>query len=68
MTMGIAQTPYDATADAARTILLFGPQAVSFGQSSLDKLRYALREGGPTRYRWALDTVGGLGRYWEALV
>lgn len=65
--MGSTQATYDGP-EADRTILLFGPQSVSFNQQSLDKLRGALREDGSTRHRWALDTVAGLVHYWEALV
>ncbi|KAI1412489.1 hypothetical protein F5Y13DRAFT_179997 [Hypoxylon sp. FL1857] len=47
------------------TILLFGPQALSFNKRSLEKLRSMLSDG-PAR-RWMLDTVAELPSYWDAL-
>ncbi|KAI1098222.1 hypothetical protein F4804DRAFT_350683 [Jackrogersella minutella] len=48
------------------TILLFGPQVLSFNRRSLEKLRSMLSDG-PAR-RWMLDTVTELPSYWDALI
>ncbi|KAL7625008.1 hypothetical protein AAE478_004222 [Parahypoxylon ruwenzoriense] len=48
------------------TVLLFGPQAVSFNRQSLDKLRHTLLEGTIGKH-WVLNTVAELPRYWDTL-
>ncbi|KAI0842739.1 hypothetical protein F5Y06DRAFT_304448 [Hypoxylon sp. FL0890] len=47
------------------TVLLFGPQVLSFNKRSLDKLRSMLSDG-PAQH-WMLDTVSELPSYWDAL-
>lgn len=49
------------------TVLVFGPQAISFNQQSLGKLRRSLSRGDVSQYRWILDTVAELPSYWAAL-
>lgn len=47
------------------TLLLFGPQALSFNRQSFDKLRSTLSDG--LSHRWILDTVAELPSYWTVL-
>lgn len=48
------------------TVLLFGPQALSFN-SQFDKLRHSL-SGDAVGQHWILDVVADLPRYWAALL
>jgi hypothetical protein len=47
------------------TLLLFGPQALSFSVASLQTLRKSLREADD--YKWMLDAVYELPTHWNAL-
>jgi len=48
------------------TLLLFGPQVLSFNKQSLDKLRRTLSD--VSSRHWILDTVAELPTYWNALI
>ena len=52
--------------DLGTTVLLFGPQALSFSQESLKTLRTVLTES--EDYQWVLDTVGELPRHWNTII
>ena len=52
--------------DSGTTVLLFGPQALSFSQESLKTLRTALTES--EDYQWVLDTISELPRHWNTLI
>ncbi|KAL2862550.1 putative polyketide synthase [Aspergillus lucknowensis] len=54
--------------DASRprpTLLLFGPQALSFNRQSLSKLQHTVPNDSVRQ--WMLNTVAGLPKYWDAL-
>ena len=52
--------------DSGTTVLLFGPQALSFSQESLKTLRTALTES--EDYQWVLDTISELPSHWNTLI
>lgn len=52
--------------DIGTTVLLFGPQALSFSQESLKTLRTVLTES--EDYRWVLDTVAELPGHWKTII
>jgi len=64
--MGSIAKVYDGYEETATTILVFGPQVLSFNREALNKLRGALSDP-PTQNQWVLDTVAGLPKYWKAL-
>ena len=61
----MAATPPMAP-DLGTTILLFGPQALSFNQESLKALRTALTESEDCR--WMLETISELPSRWRTLI
>lgn len=66
--MGSMAEVYDRSEYTVTTLLLFGPQVLSFNKEALDKLRDGLSKDGPTQNQWVLDTVAGLPEYWKALM
>ena len=52
--------------DSGTTVLLFGPQALSFSQESLNTLRTVLTES--EDYQWILDTISELPSRWDILI
>jgi hypothetical protein len=52
--------------DSGTYVLLFGPQALSFGEEALKSLRTALTESND--YKWILDTISELPSYWSTLI
>ena len=52
--------------DSGTTVLLFGPQALSFSQESLKTLRTVLTES--EDYQWILDTISELPSRWNTLM
>jgi hypothetical protein len=52
------------TPEPASTVLIFGPQALSFRQESFAKLRNHIQEPG---YQWLFDAVCGLSGFWSAI-
>ncbi|ROW11935.1 hypothetical protein VPNG_05279 [Cytospora leucostoma] len=61
-------TYYNTPQGATRSILVFGPQALSFNKQSLGKLRRLLWDDGSSRRRWVLRTVADLPRFWRELL
>lgn len=53
------------TATAGNTLLLFGPQSLSFDKHSFDQLRSTLSER--DGYSWILETVAELPTYWTVV-
>jgi hypothetical protein len=52
------------TPEPASTVLIFGPQALSFRQESFAKLRSHLQE---PDYQWLFDAVCGLSEFWSVI-
>ena len=52
--------------DSGTNVLLFGPQALSFGEESLETLRTALTE--LKSCQWILDTISELPSHWNTLL
>lgn len=50
---------------AGNTLLLFGPQSLSFNKTAFDQLRSTVTEG-PSQ-RWILETVSDLPTYWNII-
>ena len=52
--------------DLGTTVLLFGPQALSFSPESLKILRTVLTDS--EEYQWMLDTVAELPNHWNTII
>jgi acyl transferase domain-containing protein/nucleoside-diphosphate-sugar epimerase/SAM-dependent methyltransferase/acyl carrier protein len=57
----------EGSGNQGTTVLVFGPQALSFNQQSLANLQKALSGGAVQQHKWILDTVAELPSYWAAL-
>ncbi|KAK3381180.1 polyketide synthase [Podospora didyma] len=63
--MNVASTPSTMETTTQQQLLLFGPQALSFGAESLQTLRQVLREADDCK--WMLDVVSELPARWNEL-